>query len=104
MSSTLYVGNLNCATTEDELRALFSTVGRVESAVVVIDLVDGKRLCYGLVEVKSEKVAREAIQSLNDASLHGNIITVREAPPLYTRGRKDEEEPDERPGDEAIDI
>ncbi len=94
MGNMLYVGNLNCTTTEDELRTLFSTVGRVESAVVVLDLVEGKRVCFGLVEVKSEKVAREAIQTFNDTFLRGNIITVKEAPPLYTRGHKDKEEAD----------
>ena len=69
MNKKLYVGNLNYATTEDELQSLFSEVGPVASAAVITDRRTGRSKGFGFVEMETEQAAQEAIERFNNYEL-----------------------------------
>lgn len=85
MNKKLYVGSLSYETTEDTLKDLFSQVGTVESAVVIVDRISGRSKGFGFVEMSTEKEAEEAIKKLNGKELDGRTITVNEARPMKER-------------------
>ena len=85
----LFVGNLPFATTEQDLRELFSrSGGKVTSARVITDLDTGRSRGYGFVELASAEEAANAIRELNNFNLNGRTIIVAEA-----RGRAPEGSP-----------
>ena len=71
MGKKLYVGNLDYATTEDELRNLFGAVGQVESVALITDRETGRAKGFGFVEMGTEAAAQEAIQRLNNTAVGG---------------------------------
>lgn len=79
MANKLYVGNLSYDTTEEELRALFSTYGTINSLNVITDRDTGRPKGFGFVEMGSEKEARAAINGLNATEVGGRQIKVNEA-------------------------
>jgi cold-inducible RNA-binding protein len=79
MPTKLYVGNLAYSVTGDDLQALFSQAGKVESAVVVTDKFSGQSRGFGFVEMSDANEAAQAVQTLNDADLKGRRIKVDEA-------------------------
>jgi RNA recognition motif-containing protein len=79
MPTKLYVGNLSYTVTQDDLQALFSQVGKVESAVVVTDKFSGQSRGFGFVEMADANDAAQAIQTLNDTDLKGRRIKIDEA-------------------------
>jgi RNA recognition motif-containing protein len=81
MNKKLYVGNLNYATTEDELRALFSAVGPVVSVTLITDRMTGQPKGFGFVEMESVEAAQQAIERLNNQEVNQRNITVSEARP-----------------------
>mgnify|MGYP001586261492 CR=1 FL=1 len=82
MSSKLFVGSLPFATTEDELRELFSQAGEVASARVITDKFTGRSRGFGFVEMSSADAAQKAIQMFNNYSMQGRTIVVSEARPM----------------------
>lgn len=85
MNKKLYVGNLNYATTEEELRTLFSQVGTVVSAAVITDRMTGRSKGFGFVEMETDKGAQDAIERFNNYELSQRNITVNEARPPRER-------------------
>jgi cold-inducible RNA-binding protein len=85
--TNVYVGNLDFATSEDELRKLFAEYGAVETVTVVTDRDTGQPRGFAFVEMTSAGEARDAIRAL-DGSVHGGrTLLVNEArPKLYPRG------------------
>jgi RNA recognition motif-containing protein len=81
MAKKIYVGNLSFATTGPQLAALFSAVGKVDSAEVVEDLYTGRSKGFGFVIMATEEQAETAIRKLNGTDLGGRLITVGEARP-----------------------
>jgi cold-inducible RNA-binding protein len=81
MPSKLYVGNLAYAVSSEDLRALFSQVGKVESATVITDKFSGQSKGFGFVEMGSPDEAARAIQQFNETELKGRNIRVNEAKP-----------------------
>jgi RNA recognition motif-containing protein len=79
MPTKLYVGNLSYAVTQDDLMALFSQAGKVESAVVVTDKFSGQSRGFGFVEMADPAEAAQAISTLNDTDLKGRRIRIDEA-------------------------
>jgi RNA recognition motif-containing protein len=75
----LYIGNLAYSTTSEDLEALFSRVGKVESAAVVADKFSGRSKGFGFVEMADSGEAANAIESLNDSEFQGRRIKVAEA-------------------------
>lgn len=75
----LYIGNLSYTATTEDLEALFSRVGKVESAAVVSDKFSGRSKGFGFVEMADSNDAAAAIESLNESEFQGRRIKVAEA-------------------------
>ena len=73
----LYVGNLAWATTDEDLKQLFSEFGSVASAVVITDRESGRSRGFGFVEL--EDGADQAIEALNGQDHNGRPLRVNEA-------------------------
>jgi RNA recognition motif-containing protein len=90
MNKKLYVGNLNYATTEDDLRALFTEAGPVASVTVITDRMTGRSKGFGFVEMESTEAAQAAIDRFNNYEMNQRNLTVSEAnPPRENRGGGD---------------
>jgi len=85
MAKKLFVGNLNYATTEEQLRTLFGEVGPVASVALITDRATGQPRGFGFVEMETEEGARDAIARLNEREVNGRNITVSEARPPRER-------------------
>jgi cold-inducible RNA-binding protein len=82
----IFVGNLNWATTEDELEELFAPYGRVDRAEIIRERDTGRSRGFGFVEMPDSTEAQAAIDGLNGASVGGRPLTVNEARPRDERG------------------
>lgn len=74
----IYVGNLPFSTTDEELRALFSQHGTVESVSLPTDRETGRPRGFAFVEMNQADAAR-AIQNLNGKDVGGRPLRVNEA-------------------------
>lgn len=75
----LFVGNLAWGTTDQSLQDLFSTVGNVVSANVIINKMTGRSKGFGFVEMSTEEEAERAKAELNEKELDGRNISVNDA-------------------------
>ena len=82
----LFVGNLPHATTEDELRTLFSSHGHVERVSLVTDRDTGRSRGFAFVEMSDAGEADKAVAALNGTELGGRALKVNEARPKLERG------------------
>ena len=71
--SKLYVGNLNYAVTEEQLRELFGNYGEVTH----VNIIDGRG--FGFVELSDPEEAEKAKEALNDTEFQGRTLRVDEA-------------------------
>jgi RNA recognition motif-containing protein len=85
MATKLFVGNLPFSVTQTDLADLFSQVGTVTSASVIIDKFTGKARGFGFVEMADPQAAQQAIERFNGADLQGRALTVNEARPQQER-------------------
>ena len=85
--TNIYVGNLDFATSEDQLRTLFAAYGAVKTVTAVTDRDTGQPRGFAFVEMTSAGEARDAVRALN-GSVHGRrALIVNEArPKLYLGG------------------
>jgi cold-inducible RNA-binding protein len=81
MPTKLYVGNLAYSVTNEDLEALFSQAGKVDTATVVMDKFSGQSRGFGFVEMADSNEAARAIEEFNQAELKGRAIRVNEARP-----------------------
>ena len=81
MPSKLYVGNLAYSVTNGDLEQLFSQVGQVQSAAVIMDKFSGQSKGFGFVEMANSDEASKAIAQFNESELKGRNIKVNEAKP-----------------------
>ncbi len=79
MAKKIYVGNMNYATTEDEVRDLFAQYGEVESVALIEDRYTGQSKGFGFVEMSDEDAATAAISALDQTELGGRRLRVNEA-------------------------
>lgn len=79
MSKKIYVGNLPFTASDDEVRAMFSEFGTVESVSLITDRDTGRPRGFGFVEMSTG--ASEAIRGLNSKEMDGRSLTVNEARP-----------------------
>ena len=79
MGKKLFVGSLSWDTTDASLRDLFSSIGSVVSAQVIMDKFSGKSRGFGFVEMETEEDAQRAVSELNGKDLDGRAIVVNEA-------------------------
>ncbi len=85
MAKKLYVGNLPYSFTDQDLQSLFSQVGSVSSAQVIMDRASGRSKGFGFVEMPSDTEAEEAISRFNGKENNGRPLTVNEARPMVPR-------------------
>lgn len=82
---SIYVGNLDSSTTEQELRSSFAIYGNVQTVSVVKDRETGHPRGFAFVEMENDKEAQEALLGLNGSTLSGATLTVNEARPKPVR-------------------
>lgn len=81
MAKKLYVGNLSYQVRDEQLRALFSPHGDVQSAQVIMDRETGRSKGFGFVEMSNDDGAAKAISALNGQENDGRRLAVTEARP-----------------------
>jgi len=81
MAIKLFVGSLSYNVTSDQLKEVFSEVGSVVSAVVIVDRYSNKSKGFGFVEYSTDEEAKKAIEELNQADYDGKQILVSVAKP-----------------------
>jgi RNA recognition motif-containing protein len=86
MSTKLYVGNLPYETTEQDLQALFDSVGQVSTVNLVRDRATGQARGFAFVEMSDAEGAKRAISELDKHQYGGRNLTVNEAKPMTPRG------------------
>ncbi len=84
-NAKLFVGSLPWATTDEDLKNLFSQFGNVVSAMVIKDRQTGRSKGYGFVEMSSSEEANSAKDALNESELEGRKIVVNIATPREDR-------------------
>ncbi len=84
---TLYVGNINYQTSEQELEDTFAQFGNVTSVKVIKDKFTGRSKGFGFIDIEDKEGAEKAIAELNGKEVLGRTIKVSEAYP-----RKDEDQ------------
>ena len=81
----LYVGNLSFRTEEQELEALFASVGQVSSVSLVRDRATGQSRGFAFVEMADASQGAAAVTALNQREFGGRRLTVNEAKPQEPR-------------------
>jgi RNA recognition motif-containing protein len=81
MNNKLFIGSLDYATTDEQLKEHFSVMGKVLSAKVITDRYTGQGKGFGFVEMETPEIAKEAMNKLNNSQLNGRSIVVKEAKP-----------------------
>lgn len=79
MAKTIYVGNLNYQTTEEDLHELFSQYGEVESVKLIMDRETNRPRGFGFVDMIDDDAATAAVSMLNDKDFNGRNLRVNEA-------------------------
>lgn len=87
MNTKVYVDNLTAATTENDLRDVFSAYGNVAEVNVSTDRSSGRSRGFGFVTMATPQGARSAIQALNGKAIGTCTLTVSEAWPNEQRNR-----------------
>jgi cold-inducible RNA-binding protein len=82
----LFVGNLDFATTESDLRTLFEQYGAIERVSVVTDRDTGRSRGFAFVEMANNSEASTAISELDGREVNGRAIKVNEARPKTEGG------------------
>jgi len=77
----IYVGNLSFNTADQDLTALFSPFGQVDSVRLVRDHATGQSRGFGFVEMADSNAARAACSALDQKEFEGRRLTVNEARP-----------------------
>jgi cold-inducible RNA-binding protein len=77
----IFVGNLDFATTDSSVRAMFERYGTVDRVNVVTDRDTGRSRGFAFVEMNNLDEADRAIAGLNGADFEGRALNVNEARP-----------------------
>lgn len=75
----IFVAKLGFNTKAEDLVALFSKFGQVESAKVIMDRDTNRSKCYGFVEMPDNAEAYMAIAELNECIFQGSTIDVKKS-------------------------
>jgi len=81
MNAKLYVGNLNKATTQEELSTLFAQAGEVALTEIITERNSGISKGFAFVTMGTEAEAEKAIQLFNAYSLNDHELKVDVAKP-----------------------
>lgn len=80
-SVKLYVGNLSYSVRDDALQKVFSSLGSVSSAKVMMDRDTGRSKGFGFVEISPNTTLQEVLDATNGQPLEGRTMVVNEARP-----------------------
>ena len=80
----LFIGNISYNTTEEALKAFFEEFGPLLSVKIATDRDTGRSRGFGFIECEDADRAKQAIETLNGASLDGKQLVVNEARPRET--------------------
>ena len=75
----IFVGNLNYAITEDDMRGIFEEYGELSSVKLITDKFTGRSKGFGFVEMPDADEAKKAIEELNGAEVEGRTMVVNES-------------------------
>lgn len=81
----LYVGNLNFATTEDDIKAFFAEVAEAGRVSLIRDKLTNQSRGFAFVEIEDGAAAQKAISTLNGRMLKERPVKVNEAKPMEPR-------------------
>lgn len=99
MQNKLFVGNLSWGTTDESLLELFSQVGEVVEAKVIVDKFKNRSKGFGFVTMATEELAQAAIDQLNGKEVDGRAINVSIAkPPREDGGFRNDRRSNDRGG------
>ena len=79
MGKKLFVGKLSWDVRDEQLKEVFSAVGTVVEAVVIIDRMKNRSKGFGFVTMSTEEEAQRAIEEINGKEVDGRPINVSEA-------------------------
>lgn len=85
MGKRLYVGNLSYSLKSQELEQVFSQVGEVVSVKIINDQETGQSKGFAFVEMASDDLGAQAIETLNGKEVAGRALRVTEANPRPER-------------------
>lgn len=85
MTNKLFVAGISYNITSEQLGAHFAAAGQVISSNVITDKFSGQSKGFGFVEMSSEAEAKTAMDTLNNSTLDGRTIVVKEAKPMEPR-------------------
>jgi cold-inducible RNA-binding protein len=77
----IFVGNLDFAATEAQIRSLFEGYGAVDRVNLVTDRDTGRPRGFAFVEMSDAAAADKAIAALNGTDLGGRSLNINEARP-----------------------
>lgn len=83
----IFVAKLGFYTKAEDLFALFSKFGKVDSAKVIMDRETNRSKCYGFVEMPNNHEAYVAVVELNNSIFQGSTLDVKKSriqQPVYT--------------------
>lgn len=80
MANTIYVGNLEWSTTEQELIEFFEPYGKVNSVNILQDYHTKKAKGYGFIDMEN---VDEVIEKLDGKELRGRALKINKA--RYTK-------------------
>ena len=86
--TSIFVGNLAHAATEDNLRDMFSQHGKVSEVTIVTCRETGRPRGFAFVEMPDGKEAVDAIKAVDLQEICGRAVTVNEARPKPDRPRR----------------
>ena len=77
----LYVGNLPFSVNDQELKEIFSTVGTVVSAKVIVDFESQRSKGFSFVEMSTDEETQRAISEIDGKLVNGRSLKVSLARP-----------------------
>lgn len=87
MGSKIFVGNLDFATTKEQLETLFSEIGPVKDAFLPQDRATGRPRGFAFIEFETSDQAEKAIEKFNGHELAGRPLRVNAAEDRPAGGR-----------------
>jgi len=106
--TSIFVAKLDFGVDNPQLKAIFDPYGKVLKATVAIDRETGKSRGFGFVEMANDDEAQNAIQALDNSTVNGRQISVKQAedrggvnkkPPFNPSNNRGDFKPRENRGD-----
>ena len=82
-STTLYIGNLNFATTEEKLISYFSSAGPIKKVILGINRNTKEPCGFAFIFYEDKSSARDAVNFLHATKLDDRILRVELDPGFY---------------------